>query len=531
MAVTLSELCATELFRSGFRLIAGSGGLDREVRHVTVMEVPDFPDYMQENVFVLSTLYSMKDSESLLQEVMTKLGKCRIAGLAIKIDRFVEQVPSCMVQLAEEFDLPLFSMSKEITFREVINTVLSEVINEQFGTIKCLHEQYELLLGSVLEGDKIGTFLDNLGKILDCYCACVATSGKILAQYRPTPEDDVGVELLLQDEAYRSSPVVSPAQYGDFYLFPCLAHQHVLGHIIVKMTKQPNDRELLLIKQVVGFVSIKLLEKHLMIETEQRMVTAIADEILFRRYQDESIVQDRVQLLGLNPQKHHMVLLLSFRSKDDSADSLQIVKRQWFVRLQTEFPNSAVFLKAPEIVVIISLPEKSPLLSDAYLRRTLKTFLKGRPEKESNDVDIGYSFLVKDMRRLPDCYEQAQKAVALGRTFKPESNVFCYSDFIKEGLLLRGIDTTEHRILIKQIINPIKEYDCKYHAELWLTLGTCLAASSLEKAAQELHIHSSTLRYRLGKIKTLTNIDFFSAEGRLSLNLTYILAKLTPMSP
>lgn len=530
MAVTTAELCTTELFRNGFRLIAGGGGLDREVRQVTVMEVPDFPDYMQENVFVLSTLYSMRDSESLLQEIMTKLGKCKIAGLAIKIDRFVEQVPPCMVALAEEYDLPLFSMSKQITFREAISAVLSEVINDQFSTIKCMHEQYELLLGSVLEGDEIGAFLDNLGKILGCYCACVTTSGKILAQYWPTSENDVGVESLLDDAAYCGNTASSsPTQYGEFYLFACLAHQHVLGHIIVKMSKQPNDRELLLIKQVVGFVSIKLLEKHLMIETEQRMVTAIADEILFRRYQDESVVQDRVQLLGLTPQKHHMVLLLSYR-KDDAADSLQIVKRQWFVRLQTEFPNSAVFLKAPEIVVILSLPEKSPLLNDNFLRRTLNTFLKGRPDKESNDVDIGYSFLVKDMRRLPDCYEQAQKAVALGRAFKPESNVFCYNDFIKEGLLLRGIDTTEHKILAKQIINPIKEYDSKYHAELWLTLGTCLAASSLEKAAQDLHIHSSTLRYRLGKLKTLTNIDFFSAEGRLTLNLVYILAKLTPLN-
>jgi purine catabolism regulator len=529
MAVTVAELCSSGLFKNSFRLIAGSGGLDREVRHVTVMEVPDFPDFMQENVFVLSTLYSMRDNENLLQEIITKLGKCGIAGLAIKVDRFVDQVPSCMVKLAEEYDLPLFSMSKEITFREVISTILSEVINDQFSTIKSLHEQYELLLGSVLEGDEIGTFLDNLGKILDCYCACVATSGKVVAQYRPTPDDDTCVESLLEDVPYSSCPLSSPVQYGEFYLFPCLAHNQVLGHIIVKIPKQPNDRELLLIKQVVGFVSIKLLEKHLMIETEQRMVTAIADEILFRRYQDESVVHDRVQLLGLNPQKHHMVLLLSFR-KDDAADSLQIVKRQWFVKLQTEFPNSAVFLKAPEIVVILSLPEKSPLLNDAFLRRTLNAFVNGKIEKNSNGVDIGYSYLVKDMRRLPDCYEQAQKAVSLGRAFKPESNVFCYNDFIKEGLLLRGLDTTEHKILAKQLISPIKEYDSKYHAELWLTLGTCLAASSLEKAAQELHIHSSTLRYRLGKIKALTNTDFFSAEGRLTLNLGYILAKLTPLN-
>lgn len=528
MAVTVSELCTTELFRNGFRLVAGSGGLDREVRHVTVMEVPDFPDFMQENVFVLSTLYSMRDSESLLQEIIIKLGKCRIAGLAIKVDRFVDQVPSCMVKLAEEYDLPLFSMTKEITFREVISAVLSEGINDQFGTIKCLHEQYELLLGSVLEGDKIEIFLDNLGKILNCYCACVATSGRILAQYWPTLQDDIGVESILEDIAYCNSPVSSQSQYGDFYLFPCVAHKHILGYIIVKMTNQPNDRELLLINQVIGFVSIKLLERHLMIETEQRMVTAIADELFFRRYQDESVVQNRVKLLGLTPQKHHMVLLLSFR-KDNKADSLQIIERQWFIQIQTEFPNSAVILKAPEIVVILSLPEKAQLLSDTYLRRTLNAFLKARPEKESKYVDIGYSYLVKDLRRLPDCYEQAQKAVALGRAFKTESNVFCYGDFIKEGLLLRGLDTTEHRIIVKQIINPIKEYDSKFRAELWLTLEICLSASSLEKAAQNLHIHSSTLRYRLGKIKTLTNIDYFTVEGRLSLNLAYILAKLAPM--
>ena len=146
--------------------------------------------------------------------------------------------------------------------------------------------------------------------------------------------------------------------------------------------------------------------------------------------------------------------------------------------------------------------------------------------KKSNYFDLGYSMLVTDLRKIPDCYEQANKAVRLGRIFRPESHLFSYDEFIKEGLLLHGLDTNEYKLMARAIINPIREYDEKYNAELWETLEACLINSTLKKAAQSLNIHASSLRYRLQRIHDITNTSFFLPEEKFVLHLAYFLSKL-----
>ena len=92
------------------------------------------------------------------------------------------------------------------------------------------------------------------------------------------------------------------------------------------------------------------------------------------------------------------------------------------------------------------------------------------------------------------------------------------------------LNTEEYSFVKNTIILPLKEYDEKYKSELELTLEKCLTNDTLEKAAAELHIHSSTLRYRLQKIKNLTNADYFSTQGKYLLNTAYIISKLDPYS-
>jgi purine catabolism regulator len=511
----------------GFKLIAGAEGLNREVCQVTVMEVPDFPEYMQENVFVLTTLYALKEDTNLVSEIIAKLGSMKIAGLAIKIGRFIEEVPSYVIETANNYGLPLFSMDKNITFREAIGTISAEIIDSQFNTFKDLNKQYEYLLSSVLKGDKIEVFVKCLGEGLNCYCACVSPLGQMLAHYVPSELQggDEDVELLVNEASNSRRSLLGYTQINDDYLFPCLARDQFMGYLVLKGINQMSDSQLLFVRQMVVFLSIKLLEKHLVIETEQRMITAIADEILFQRYENEALLQERIKLLGLTPQKYHFVIFISFRNTE-SNESLQFASHQLLTRLRSVFTHSAVFFRSTEIVAIVSLPDQSLTAYHKTIKRAMTTLMKNGQMQQNNKFDLGYSMSVTDLRQIPNCYEQANKAIRLGRIFKPESNLFCYDEFIKEGLLLHSLGTNEYSMMARTIIDPIRKYDEKCNAELWATLEACLVMGSLEKAAQALHIHSSSLRYRLQRIHDITGTNFFLPEGRFVLQMAYVLSKL-----
>jgi purine catabolism regulator len=337
--------------------------------------------------------------------------------------------------------------------------------------------------------------------------------------------EDENVELLVNEASNSRHSLSGYTQIDEYYLFPCLARDQFLGYLVLRGINQLSDSQLLFIRQMISFLSIKLLEKHLIIETEQRMITAIADEILFQRYEDEALLKDRIKLLGLTPQKYHFVIFISFRHLD-CIDSLQFASHQLLTRLRTEFTHRAVFLKSTEIVAIVSLPDQSPAAYHRVVKRAMAILMKDGQGQQNTKFDLGYSMPVTDLRQIPDCYEQANKAVRLGRVFKPESNLFCYAEFIKEGLLLRGLGTNEYNMMVRDIIDPIKEYDGKCNSELWVTLEACLVVGSLEKAAQALHIHSSTLRYRLQRIHEITGVNFFLTEGKFALHLAYVLSKL-----
>ncbi|BAF58447.1 MAG: hypothetical protein HPY89_10320 [Pelotomaculum sp.] len=526
MTVTVSHLCKLPVFSGGLNIVAGRGGLNRQVNHVTVMEAPDFAEWVNGNEFILSTLYSFRNDIDLIVNVVRQLAEKKIAALAVKINRFINEIPPVIISLADEYDLPLFAVKREVKFREVISAISTEIINRQLRIIKDVNNRYEELLSHILKGDSIATFVNMLGSDLKCSCLCISLSGEVLASHldkNNLPENFVDNALKAIGELKKNKTVHT--RLNDFYLFPCLAQNKVMGYVVVAHPGEMDDRAFLLTRQMVSFLSIKLLEKHLMIETEQRMLASLVDEVLFRESSDEATLRDRVKLLGLKPQEYHFVLLLAFRH-EISDDILQISIRQWVSRLRNLFPESAVFLKGNEIIGIVSLPGKSPLLDPNSIKRNLLNLMNEGIAKPQGEVDLGYSFAVKEICRLKECYEQARKAISIGRAFKPQNNVFFYGEFLKEALILRGIGSHEYNLLIKQLIDPLKKYDQKYNTELWPTLEKCLLVSSLEKVAQDLHIHISTLRYRLQRIYEITGVDYFTVQGKFLLNLAYIAEKL-----
>ncbi|MDF2502077.1 MAG: regulator of polyketide synthase expression [Anaerosporomusa subterranea] len=528
MTVTVSKLCELPIFQEGFELVAGREGLTNNVQHVTVAEVPDFTDFdLGSQLFVLTTLYAYSDNLEHATNAVIKLCEKNISALAIKVNRFFDEIPASIKKVADDHSVPLFSVKKNVAFRAVINEISSEIIDSQLKTIKSLNQQHEDLMGLILEGDKLETFVKILGENLHCFCACLAFDKTILAQYTTAgfAENSNNMKDLIDKIDDLPEGVSTYAFIEEYMVFPCYVYNQTMGYLIIKPMNPIHDSEMLFVKQMISFMSIKFLEQHLKIETEQRMITAIVDQILFNRYADESFIQDRVKLLGLTPQKFHLIIILSSR-QENRRDSLQFLYHHWNTKVRNVFLNSALFIKGSDLIAIVSLGDSSPYLQESAICRALTGFISGKNHKEESQVDFGFSLIENDLRQLPNCYEQAKKALKFGKAFKPSSRVFPYSEFIEEGLISHSLGSSEHEEIIKKILNPIKMYDEKYKAALWVTLEKCLFSKTLENAAQELHIHPSTLRYRIEKIADITRADFFSAHGRSLLKLSYVLSKI-----
>ena len=60
-SIDVEWLTEIAMFKNNIRLVAGRGGLHRNVTYVTVQEAPDFYRQIEGGEFVLSTWYAFKD--------------------------------------------------------------------------------------------------------------------------------------------------------------------------------------------------------------------------------------------------------------------------------------------------------------------------------------------------------------------------------------------------------------------------------------------------------------------------------------
>jgi len=532
MATTVAKLSELPIFAQGGQLVAGAQGLDNPVRFVTVMEVPEYNiASLNDDVFILTTLFAYREHVEDVDELMEKLCKQKVAGVAVKLERFIDKLPQSVIDIAEQYNVPLFTFGKNTTFRGLISEISAEIINDQRALIEGIHRLNKSLVGAVLRGDKTEVILRLLCNKIDCYCACVSLKGELIgeASSLPPAEEAKQIRECFGDIVLHNDSLRSGTMYftlGDFSVFPCVAHEQTMGFLIVKVDGSIGEQQMLFAQELVSFLSIRFLEEYLKFETEQHMISAVLDEILFKRQLDETVIADRLKLLGFNPQKNHVIIRVVMNEKSATGKLVNQRKQfeYWRVKFTGLFSNAFVFWKGNELVVLASFQDKSQYCWDESVKQSLSNLIGAEQSDES--IDMGYSMIVKDLRKLPECYEHAIKAINYGKALEPEKHLYSYNDYVEIGLISHTARSSESQLLKEKILAPILEYDKNFNAHLWNTLERSLVNNSLDAAAKSSFIHISTLRYRLEKIKLITGIDFFTPNGKFLLYLTYLLSKV-----
>jgi DNA-binding PucR family transcriptional regulator len=87
-------------------------------------------------------------------------------------------------------------------------------------------------------------------------------------------------------------------------------------------------------------------------------------------------------------------------------------------------------------------------------------------------------------------------------------------------LLLASVPTPVLRSLRDRLLGPLREYDDRHNAELMATLSSFLACDgSWSACASRMYVHVNTVRYRIGRIETLTGRDLSALADRVDFFL------------
>ena len=135
MGIAIQELLSQEYFKD-FYVLAGAKGLHREIQGITVMEAPDAFHWTKGKELVLSSGYVIAKEPDCIEKAFREGSVQKSAGMMIKRERYLEKIPEEILELFEQYEVPLISMPFSAPWMEVMSQINTAVLNRTIRRLR-----------------------------------------------------------------------------------------------------------------------------------------------------------------------------------------------------------------------------------------------------------------------------------------------------------------------------------------------------------------------------------------------------------
>lgn len=113
------------------KLVAGKNGLDRLVRWVHFIDLPEVLPWVQGGELLIITGISFNGDLSRLTDLVKGIIKKNLAGIIINLGPYIEETPAEVIAIAETADFPIFELPWEVKLVEVMQEICSYIVLQQ----------------------------------------------------------------------------------------------------------------------------------------------------------------------------------------------------------------------------------------------------------------------------------------------------------------------------------------------------------------------------------------------------------------
>ena len=135
MGIAIQELLSQEYFKD-FYVLAGAKGLHREIQGITVMEAPDAFHWTKGKELVLSSGYVIAKEPDCIEKAFREGSIQKSAGMMIKRERYLEKIPEEILELFDQYEVPLISMPFSAPWMEVMSQINTAVLNRTIRRLR-----------------------------------------------------------------------------------------------------------------------------------------------------------------------------------------------------------------------------------------------------------------------------------------------------------------------------------------------------------------------------------------------------------
>ncbi|MDX3697385.1 helix-turn-helix domain-containing protein [Streptomyces europaeiscabiei] len=133
---------------------------------------------------------------------------------------------------------------------------------------------------------------------------------------------------------------------------------------------------------------------------------------------------------------------------------------------------------------------------------------------------IGVSTRCDSPDGIPRCYQEALRALEVRQNSRQRSGTTFFDDLGLYRILGPGNDLRELEDFVREWLGQLIDYDAEHDTQLVETLSRYFdCGGNYDDAAAALTVHRSTLRYRLQRIREISDRDLADVDTRLNLQV------------
>lgn len=531
-APTVREMLAEDAMR-GARIIAGAEGLDRPVRRLNVMTVPNIVRWTKQDEFLLTTGYPLPRQSEEFCRLIEQLAGNGLAGLGVKLDEYLAEVPPAAVELADRAAFPIVVIPATSPLDDVLSQTFETIVNRQAAALARRQQIHDAFLGIALAGGGLARLSDELAEVLPGadVVICDPTGYPLAATTRSgAPAGGLRDASGLVDTARLAAGVHSDDETGTHWAAAVIrAGDMQYGFVLAVGGAQglPGVAGLA-VEQAALVAALEITRDLAVLAVEQQFASNALHDLVTGTAADMDHALARAVRFGWDLQRPLAVLVARQSGAEHSdepagqqeASGLRAVEL-WTLAIRDKDRSAAVAGFATELVAVVGAAGAEAIAGKVHADMTAST---GRP------YSVGVSQAAAGPLDIPRLYEEARVALQVGRRLSGGSAV---TNFAGLGLyrLLSNVSQAELRTFVQDTLGPVLELPEPARSDLLKSLAVLSSTRfNVAESARILHYHYNTMRYRVTKLERMLGAFADDAAAALRIGVALQILRMDEIS-
>lgn len=496
----------------GAQVIAGSAGLGRIVERMNIMEVPDVLPWVKPGELLLTTGYPIKDAPSSLTDLVESLDRRGLAGLAIKLGRYLDELPSQMLRTADERGFPILLIDNNCGFDDVMNDVLTAILHKQALAIERSEAIHQALIATVLAGGGLSEVCRDAARLLNAPVLIEDPSGRVLTIATPAgifARTDLAGLSDRRNESHEAVQIVAAGtRLGTIRALPDGPE---------RLEPLYSDATTVL-ERAATVAALAITRQQAVNEVETRYQSDLVRDLVEGRGLELHRVLTQAADFGWDLDRSVVPCVIEYADEvlaDPSPVQIDRLAQAWQRALRVVDGAAACVGFSGHAVALIGTSVTAEALQSVAKQVARALAIGERPSR------VGVGRACTGTEQIPTGYSQAKRSLTVGRRFSGDGAITMFEDLGVYRLLSLIPDSAELQAYVGEVLGPLAEQDPENN-DLRETLLVLLETNlNIARAARTLHFHYNTLRYRIGKLERL--VGPFTEDATLRLNLMLAL--------